>query len=91
MVGLGGVILGVGATYKPIGVYFSTCGCIGISPCNGSCASGFPNGDLPSSSSPAGTGTGGGNGGTGGGAVADAGADAGEDAGADAGKGADGG
>jgi hypothetical protein len=43
MVGLGGVTIGLGATYKPIGVFFSTCGCIGSDPCS-SCTPGFPPG-----------------------------------------------
>jgi hypothetical protein len=54
MFGLGGVALGLGATYRPIGVYFSTCGCIGLDPCS-SCAAGFPSGGAPAaqgSSSP---------------------------------------
>jgi hypothetical protein len=43
MVGLGNVVLGLGATYRPIGVFFSTCGCIGPGPCS-TCAAGFPPG-----------------------------------------------
>jgi hypothetical protein len=43
LVGLAGVPLGLGATYRPVGVFFSTCGCIGSDPC-ASCAPGFPPG-----------------------------------------------
>jgi hypothetical protein len=35
---------GGGTVYKPIGVYFATCGCIGPDPCGTDCASNFPYG-----------------------------------------------
>jgi hypothetical protein len=40
--GLGTVPMGTGSTYKPIGVYFETCGCIGPDPCGTGCVSGAP-------------------------------------------------
>ncbi len=44
--GLGTVPMGGGVTYKPIGVYFDTCGCIGPDPCGTACVSGVPLGGL---------------------------------------------
>jgi hypothetical protein len=33
--------------YKPVGVYFDTCGCIGPDPCGTACTSGYLSGDAP--------------------------------------------
>ena len=44
MVGVGQVPIGMGATYRPIGVYYSTCGCIGPDPCGVGCVNDFPYG-----------------------------------------------
>jgi hypothetical protein len=40
-------VQGTGVVYKPIGVYFDTCGCIGPDPCGTNCADGFPPGEGP--------------------------------------------
>lgn len=50
MVGFGQVPVGYGTTYKPVGVYFATCGCIGPDPCGTGCVNGFPWGGGASSS-----------------------------------------
>ena len=42
VLGPGPFHFGGGAVYKPIGVYFDTCGCIGPDPCGTGCISGFP-------------------------------------------------
>lgn len=44
---------GGGTVYKPIGVYFDTCGCIGPDPCGAGCIRGFPYaGSAPAPSGP---------------------------------------
>lgn len=44
VLGPGPFHFGGGVVYKPIGVYFDTCGCIGPDPCGSGCISGFPYG-----------------------------------------------
>jgi hypothetical protein len=48
--GFGQTVQGTGVAYKPIGIYFDTCGCIGPDPCGAACSTGFPDGDTSSPS-----------------------------------------
>jgi len=54
-----GVVLGTGTAYKPIGVYFDTCGCIGPDPCGVGCVGGSPYAGGGAGGAPAGGGAGG--------------------------------
>ena len=49
-------VFGRGVSYKPIGVYFDTCGCIGIDPCGPGCTNGFPPSGNNASSKSSGSG-----------------------------------
>jgi hypothetical protein len=57
--GLGTVPMGAGSTYKPIGVYFETCGCIGPDPCGTGCVSSAPSGGAGGAGGAGGGGSGG--------------------------------
>jgi hypothetical protein len=57
LIALGQVVVGSGTTYKPIGVFFDTCGCIGPDPCGVGCVNGSSGpGGLPGAAGASGTG-----------------------------------